>query len=94
MYCCSVPGWVGDTLGPETNPHHFGGNGTRYYSSDNIEYQLGWLRCLKDSWGVDSDYIVSGPFPIPVIGSIARGTQRLNCSMRGSMKPRIEQFSR
>ena len=32
---------------------------------------------------------------IPVIGSIARGDQqRLNCSMRGSMEPRIEQFSR
>ena len=25
----------------------------------------------------------SSPFPIPVIGSIARGTQRLNCSMHG-----------
>ena len=25
------------------------------------------------------------PFPNPVIGSIARGTQRLNCSMRGSI---------
>ena len=24
--------------------------------------------------------------PIPVIGSVARGTQRLNCSMRGSME--------
>ena len=32
--------------------------------------------------------------PIPVIGSIARGTQRLNCSMHGSIAPRIEQFSR
>ena len=32
--------------------------------------------------------------PIPVIGSIARGTQRLSCSMRGSMEPRIEHFSR
>ena len=31
---------------------------------------------------------------IPVIGPIARGTQRLNYSLRGSMEPRIEQFSR
>ena len=33
------------------------------------------------------------PLRIPVIGSIARGTQRLNCSLRGSMEPRIEQSS-
>ena len=32
-------------------------------------------------------------FPIPVIGSIARGTPN-GCSMRGAMEPRIEQFSR
>ena len=32
--------------------------------------------------------------PIPVIGSIACCDQRLNCSLRGSMEPRIEQFSR
>ena len=31
---------------------------------------------------------------IPVIGSIARGDQRLNCSVRGSTKLRTEQFSR
>ena len=32
-------------------------------------------------------------FPIPVIGSITRGTQWLNCSMHSSMEPCIEQFS-
>ena len=31
---------------------------------------------------------------IPVIGSIARGDQRLTCPMRGFIEPRIEQFSR
>ena len=31
---------------------------------------------------------------IPVIGSTARGDQRLNCSMRCSTEPRNEQFSR
>ena len=31
---------------------------------------------------------------IPVIGSIARGDQRLSCAMRDSIEPRIEQFSR
>ena len=37
----------------------------------------------------------ASPVPIPVIGSVARGTQRLNCSMCGSVwRPRIEQFSR
>ena len=36
----------------------------------------------------------SGLLQIPVIGSIACGDQRLNCSMRGSMEPRTEQFSR
>ena len=32
--------------------------------------------------------------PTPVIGSITRGDQRLSCSMRGSIEPRIEQLSR
>ena len=36
----------------------------------------------------------SSRLPIPVIGFIARGDQRLSCSMRGSTEPRIEQFSR
>ena len=31
---------------------------------------------------------------IPVIGAIARGDQRLSCSMRGSIELRTEQFSR
>ena len=36
----------------------------------------------------------SSPFPIPVIGSIAaRGTQRLNCSMHGSMAVHIQPLS-
>ena len=32
--------------------------------------------------------------PIPVIGSIARGDQRLNCSMHGFIESRTVQFSR
>ena len=31
------------------------------------------------------EQLAARPLRIPVIGSIARGTQQLNCSMRGSM---------
>ena len=42
-----VPGWVGNISGsPPT-----------YYCDDNIDYQIAWLRCLKETWGVDSDYL-------------------------------------
>jgi galactosylceramidase len=42
-----VPGWVGNVSGsPPT-----------YYSDENVDYQVAWIRCLKDSWGVDSDYL-------------------------------------
>ena len=43
-----VPGWVGE-VGNQTNGS--------YFSADNIDYQIAWLNCLKDTWGVDSDYI-------------------------------------
>ena len=36
-------------------------------------------------------YEQASAFRTPVIGSIARGTQRLNCSLRGSVEPCIEQ---
>ena len=36
----------------------------------------------------------SSRLQIPVIGSMACGDQGLNCSVRGSTEPRIEQFSR
>jgi hypothetical protein len=42
-----VPGWVGNVSG----------HSPTYYCSDNIAYQIAWLRCLRDSWGVRSDYI-------------------------------------
>ena len=42
-----VPGWIGNSSGhPPT-----------YYCDDNIAYQISWLRCLQDSWGVRSDYL-------------------------------------
>lgn len=37
-----VPGWIG--------------NGT-YFSDDNTNYQIQWLKCLRESHGVESDYI-------------------------------------
>ena len=43
-----VPGWVGE-VGNQTTGS--------YFSADNIDYQIAWLNCLKDTWGVDSDYI-------------------------------------
>ena len=56
-----------------------------YYSGDG-EYEGEGPRGQR--WRVSTSRL-----PIPVIGSIACGDQRLNCSMRGSMEPRIEQFS-
>ena len=49
--------------------------------------------CLRPGF---SEARPRGPafYPIPVIGSIACGDQRLSCSMRGSIEPCIEQFSR
>ena len=37
--------------------------------------------------------VATGLLQIPVIDSIACGDQRLNCSMRSSMEPYVEQFS-
>jgi hypothetical protein len=37
-----VPGWVGNHS---------------YFSDDNIEYQIAWLKCLRDSWGVEPDLL-------------------------------------
>eukprot|EP00662_Eupelagonemidae_sp_cell21_P015738 gene15738-15747_t len=42
-----VPGWIGNISGhPPT-----------YFCNDNIAYQVAWLKCLKESWGVESDYL-------------------------------------
>jgi galactosylceramidase len=39
-----VPGWIG--------------NETRtYYTDDNIDYQIAWLRCLQEEYKVESNYI-------------------------------------
>ena len=45
-----VPGWIGKHLP----------NGTvspTFFCDDNIAYQVAWVRCLKETWGVDSDYL-------------------------------------
>jgi galactosylceramidase len=42
-----VPGWIGNVSG----------SAPTYYCDDNIQYQISWLKCLKDTWGVDSDYL-------------------------------------
>ena len=46
-----------------------------------------WHRTDGRGAGVGQGQVMVSRLPtiIPVIGSIARGTQRLNCSMRGSM---------
>jgi hypothetical protein len=42
-----VPGWIGNVSGqPPT-----------YYSDDEVDYQVAWLRCLRDAHGVESDYL-------------------------------------
>ena len=59
--------------------------------------QIACFASLLGPWAgsVSSPGAVGGSLlPIPVNGSIARGDQRLSCSMRGSMEPRIEQLSR
>jgi galactosylceramidase len=42
-----VPGWIGN----------LSGSAPTYFCDDNIQYQISWLKCLKDTWGVDSDYL-------------------------------------
>jgi len=42
-----VPGWIGNTSG----------NPPTYFSDDNINYQVQWIKCLKDEYDVDSDYL-------------------------------------
>jgi hypothetical protein len=37
-----VPGWIGNHS---------------YFSDDNIQYQIEWLKCLRDEWHVESNYI-------------------------------------
>ena len=42
-----VPGWIGNISGQAAS----------YFSDDNIHYQVEWVKCLRDQWGVVSDYI-------------------------------------
>ena len=50
---------------------------------------------LITGWnGASAPHPTACRLPIPVIGSVARGDQRLSCSTRRSMEPRIEQSSR
>ena len=54
----------------------------------------GW-RCIRIPSTLSLPGLsASSLFPIPVIGFLACDRQRLNCSVRGSMEPCIEQFSR
>ena len=70
-------------------------NDSRVWHQPNATHALGFVpgRCQSNSEG-DAFWHELLLCVIPVIGSIARGIQRLNCFMRGSMEPRIEQFSR
>lgn len=40
-----VPGWIGN------------GTSSSYYTDDNIDYQIGWLQCLRHEYNVESNYI-------------------------------------
>ena len=42
-----VPGWIGNISGAAPT----------YYCEDNIHYQVAWLQCLRNRWGVESDLI-------------------------------------
>ena len=51
-----VPGWVNSTvIGDDWDDDY--GPKTHYFSEDNILYQVQWLKCLRDRWSVDSDFI-------------------------------------
>ena len=46
----TAPGWIGDgTRGPESE----GG----YYSQDNIDYHLKWIKGLKSAHNLTLDYM-------------------------------------
>ena len=42
-----VPGWIGNVSG----------NAPTFFCDDNIAYQVAWVKCLKDAWGVESDFL-------------------------------------
>ena len=58
-----VPAWVG--------------NGT-YYSTENVDYQVQWVRCLRTATGVDLDYLGASHRRggVPSLGSYRRGAPR------------------
>eukprot|EP00041_Stephanoeca_diplocostata_P003381 m.33960 g.33960 ORF g.33960 m.33960 type:complete len:274 (-) comp14276_c0_seq1:2890-3711(-) len=45
-----VPGWVGDNV--TSNVTH-----ATYFSDDNLEYQVAWVRCMNDTFGLPIDYL-------------------------------------
>ena len=42
-----VPGWIGNVSG----------HAPTYYCDDNMNYTIAWLKCLRDTHGVRSDYL-------------------------------------
>lgn len=58
-----VPAWVG--------------NGT-YYSTENVEYQVQWVRCLRSATGVDLDYLGASHagWRVVVCGAVRSRTAR------------------
>jgi galactosylceramidase len=48
-----VPGWIGgETIGEPDDDYD-----DWYWTEDNIHYQIQWLKCLRDQYGVQSDFI-------------------------------------
>ena len=45
-----VPGWINSGNGNESH----------YFGPDQIAYQVKWLECLRDAWGVEPDVAIGG----------------------------------
>jgi hypothetical protein len=55
-----VPGWINSSIIGPPAPGDWDddyGPKTRYFSEDNIHYQVQWLKCLRSEYNVESDYI-------------------------------------
>jgi hypothetical protein len=51
-----IPGWInGSVIGNDWDDDY--GPKTHFFSEDNIRYQVQWVKCLREQYNVESDYI-------------------------------------
>jgi galactosylceramidase len=87
-----VPGWIGNVSG----------HAPSYYSDDNVAYQVAWLRCLRDSWGVEPDLLGlwnerpqgSTAYVAQLRGALdAAGFERVLVTVENTWEPLVEQVA-